>query len=749
MAIGSTTASNPVSTGNVDPMAEQNKAIKQQNAQNQQAWQSQQPMIEGNQQANFVPLNKNAYNVQNQTMNTTQGNDAVLSKLQGTVLSQQPSSVMPLLQKQTANYLNDPSLGYNPAANKQMQLEQFDRQNSQAMEAARQQLGDTSQSGQLQNEFLKNVLTNTANRGDLSRKIDTEAAQQNQQNLLNALGAGRAQVATENETNTSGINNLVAARGAAEGERAQTQSDAQQMAVLEKTFGQDMAKLVATQDWQGAQNLLNHDFELARQTKDINAQSSIIDRQLALDKWKQENGQEFTAQQNAINNALQLTLKDKDLVMQTSLMELKGKIDAGQLTTQQDFQAVQADLERKQKEYLQKGEWQNALDVVQQKGVIEAAAQKSQQEFQAAESKANRTWQSAERVSTEDYDKAKQVIEYNSQTALKNQDIQAQKDLKDQQAKIDLKMKTQDLNDTQKKMYLQSQLDNAKLDKDVDRQRQILGFQAANDFAKMDKQYGHDVAMSRLNSDLKIAESSQDFEHTKILQQEKFAQDAIEAAKDRALKQAEIDLQAKGVDMQALNQQYDLLQKEVDAGRADPSTLNTFITGVMGKAGVKVQQPDPEAERKAGEKKYQGMLDQYATSHPDMVDPITKKIKPEGQKAFNEFFNNATYGEQTTAQKQEKEMAGYLKEEDVNSAQVGDKFKLQTNSAKDISGNSIPAGNYHVVNGAVTTGNKFFGTQKTTDHYYLVDNNDPNKKYEVRKNEGRTQGNIVSNLWAG
>ena len=70
MAIGTTTAS--------DPITEQNKLIKQANAQNQTAWQSQQPMIEGNQQSNFIPLNKSAYNVQNQQLDTTQGNQAVL-----------------------------------------------------------------------------------------------------------------------------------------------------------------------------------------------------------------------------------------------------------------------------------------------------------------------------------------------------------------------------------------------------------------------------------------------------------------------------------------------------------------------------------------------------------------------------------------------------------------------------------------------------------------------------------------------
>lgn len=829
MAIGSTTASNPVSTTNADPMAEQNKQIKQQNAQNQQAWQSQQPMVEGNQQSNFIPLNKNAYNVQNQTMNTTQGNDAVLSKLQQTVLGQQQSQVMPLLQQQTSSYLQDPNLGYNPAANKQMQLEQYDRQASQAAEAARQQLGDTSQSGELKSDYLKTLLTNVQNRGDLSRKIDTEAATQNQTNLLNALAQGRAQVGTENETNTANINDLVAARGAAEGERSQDSANAQQMAVLDKTYGQDMAKLVATQNWTGAQNELdrqaaiakqNNDiaaqqnivklqasldmdklkatqdwqsaqndiqraYESASQDKDIAAQSSIVDRQLALDKWKQENGQQFTAEQNAINNALQLTLKDKDAALQTSLMELKGKIDKDQLVTAQDFESVQNDLDRKSKELMAKGEWQNALDVIQQKGQIDAQAQKAQQEFEVTQTKAAQAWQTSERLGEEDFAKYQQTYDYQMKIAMQDNDIQAQKDLKDQQAKIDLKMKTQDLSDDEAKMYLQSQLDEAKANNDVDRQKQIIGYQTTQDFAKMAEQNGYDTAMANLDAKIKSAQSSQDFQQTEILQKEKMAQESTENAKDRALEQAKVDLQAKGVDMEEMDKQYAILENEVNAGRADPSALTEFAQGVLDKAGVTITQPDPDAERKAAEKQYNDMLDQYLLSHPEYsnstyhltTDSITSldpssdayqklakvagksltvkqisdagldlgyftkentsdELTTEGQKAFNEFFNNATYGELTDEQKAEKETAGYLSGKDIAIAEAGQ--KVNVTEATTYNGNTIPVGKYNVVEETDTKGNDFTGN-KASNKKYLV-SEDGKTKIEIGSQDLGRQG---------
>lgn len=778
-AVGSTTAQNTASTATVDPYAEQNKAIKQQNAQNQQAWQGQQPMMEGNQQANFVPLNKSAYNVQNQTMNTAQGNDAVLGKLQQTVLGQQPSQVMPLLQQKTASYLQDPNLGYNPAANKQMQLEQYDREASKAMEAARQQLGDTSQSGELKNEFLKNVLTNTQNRGDLSRKIDTEAATQNQTNLLNALAQGRAQVGTENETNTANINDLVAARGAAEGERSQDSANAQQMAVLDKTFGQDMAKMLAQNDWQGAQNDLNRQFELTKQSNDINAQSAIIEKQIALDKWKQENGQQFTAEQNAINNALQLTLKDKDAALQTSLMELKGKIDKDQLVTAQDFEAVQNDLDRKQKDYFAKGEWQNALDVIQQKGEIDAQAQKAQQNFEATQTKAAQAWQTSERLGEEDFAKASQVYDYQMKIAMQSNDAQLQKDLKDQQAKIDLKMKTQDLSDDQAKMYLQAQLDEAKANKDVGRQQQILSFQTANDFAKMEKQNGYDVALKNLDAQIQSAASKQDFQQTEILQKEKLAQESLENAKDRVLQQAEIDLKAKGVDMEAMEQKRDWIQGEIDAKRADPSTMTTFVQGVLDKAGVKITQPDPDAERKAAEKQYNDMLYQYRITHPEtygktwnvngeymtleeykdsvhgsnfseadmdtVFGPSKTQMSTVGQKAFNEFFNNATYGELTAEQKKEKANAGYLGEKDLPAAAEGDSFNFD--NTVSYNGLQIPAGKYHVEVVKNDSGSKFFGTKTTQSDKYLV-SDENGGTIKLGSSKSGTQGNIVSSLWA-
>ena len=48
MAVGSTTANVMGSTNQA--VTDQNKLLKQQNAQNQQAWQSQQPMIDDNNQ---------------------------------------------------------------------------------------------------------------------------------------------------------------------------------------------------------------------------------------------------------------------------------------------------------------------------------------------------------------------------------------------------------------------------------------------------------------------------------------------------------------------------------------------------------------------------------------------------------------------------------------------------------------------------------------------------------------------------
>ena len=86
----------------------------------------------------LIPLQSQAYNQNNNSVQDT-------SPVQGAT------------DAATLNLLQNPSGSFNPQEFKQNSLEQNDVNTASAIEAARQQLGNTSQNGELQNGFLQNA----------------------------------------------------------------------------------------------------------------------------------------------------------------------------------------------------------------------------------------------------------------------------------------------------------------------------------------------------------------------------------------------------------------------------------------------------------------------------------------------------------------------------------------------------------------------------------------------------------------
>jgi len=383
---------------------------------------------------------------------TAQGNDAVLLAAQNQAVNQGTNPLTGLITQDTASYLQDPNLGFNYQKYNQSALEDYDRQQSAAMEAARTKLGATSQSGELQNQFLQNQMQSAAGHQDLAVKNDYAAAQAEQANMVAALAAGRAGQAGNDASSTSQINNDIAVRGAYEGERSQsaafqdnvaltnlgfdhqTQLNAQQhgydLETMGKQFGNDMAKLMANNDFTGAQNQLNRDATAAIDANDTGATAANLQKQLDFNKWAQENGQTFTAAQNAINNALQVSLKTLDIQGQKDLATLNGQIQSNQLMTQDDFKASEDSLDRAQQTAIQNGDIAGQLQIQKSKAELDATAQAAQNTFNDAQRIATQSWQTGERIGTEDAAKAAQYYDwqqknYQQQADFNNQTAQA------------------------------------------------------------------------------------------------------------------------------------------------------------------------------------------------------------------------------------------------------------------------------------------------------------------------------------
>lgn len=608
-------------------------------------------------------------------------NDQVLQTAQQKAIAGNNNGTMDLVTQQTNKLLKDPNMGINYDQYKNNQLEQQNRNLNQQLETVRQQTAPLSYTGQNLRDLTNVAMNAVQQRADTSRQIDYDTQTKQRENMLAALAQGQS-VAQQQQSNLAqDINNLVNVRNSAEGAENRS-ADIQK---LNLTFGQDMTKLItqndwqgaqnqlnrnlelakqsndiasqeklaqqqieldkykldATQDWQGVQNDLNRQLELAKQSNDINAQSDIVNRQIALDKWKQQNGQEFTAAQNALNRSLELTLKDKDTQAQSTLLELKSKLDMGQLLKQQDFEATQNELQRKIEDSWKKGDWSNTLELTKLKGEIDKQAQAAQQEWQTGERVASEGWQTSERISAQDAAIGMKYIDAEINKAAQAQDFENQKYLEAQKRNLQLKMQTDSMNHDEKMAYLNSQLQEAKANGDVDRQKNILTFQHAQEMDTLDRTQGFQAAMQYAQQQADMAIKQGDWTNAQVLQQQQIAYQAQKDAADQTIEQAKLALEGKQIDLQGRQLTFEQIEQGVQNGQIDPQAATDAIATAAKQYGITVQAADPLATQKAALQQYKDMQYQFGLSHPDMVQN-DGSLKPEGIKAFNSYINKAT-----------------------------------------------------------------------------------------------------------
>lgn len=787
-------AATSFSTIEFDPITGQMKNKKpqvQQVGQSPQPKQQQLPYLNPNETSQgFLPYVGNQQQATQGTLE--QGNKNVMGAAQNAALNQvnpQNNTTRNQAQQMTQNVMQNPSGGMDWAKYNAGQLSQYDANAALKVQKAKQELGGMGGSGQVQANLINMMMLQNADRSALDNNLQMQAHDKGQEDYYKALNQGITTADSFDKSQSNAIDNLLKVRSGFEGQRSQDSANNQQLTVLDKTFGQDIAKLVASQDWQGVQNQLDRDAAIAQQTNDINAkkavqdrqiaadmeqlratqnfagiqadidrkwksaessqdrelQNSIVTRQLALDKWKQENGQTFTAEQNSLNRALELTLKDKDTEAQTNLLNLKAQIDKGLLVDQQAFTAVQNDLDRKLQEAKNAGDWKNAVDITKLKGEIDAAAQKSQNEFNKTEREATQSWQSSERIEADKAKQYMQLLDQKHALALQSNDIQAQKDIEESKAMLQLKLQTNEMNHDEKMTYLKDQLDTARANGDVNRQKEILEFTHSQEIDKLNREQGFEKSMAYIKNQLDMALQDNDAFNAQVLQAKRLQAEAIENDKNRQLEQARINLEKQGVDMQKLDAEYERLQSLVDAGSLDPSVLNQFVQKTLSTAGITLKAPDPQAAQKEAQKKMDELKYQFQLSHPDLVD-AAGNLKPEGTTKFNEFYNSSVYGELTPEEKKAKETAGKLGAEDLAYGDVGDIFKID--EATTFNGQTIPAGEYRVINADYSKGSKFLGTKKNYTKRVLVDGSG-NWIATIKDVKSGNEGNIISNLWAG
>ena len=706
------------------------------------------------------------------------GNQAVMGGAQNAALNQgQGNQYLQQAGTMTGQQMANPDFGYNPVQYKGNALSNFDLNRAGAVKAYKEKNAPLGASGAVQENLLKTVLQGNVDRANLENQYDMAAVDRQKQDWIDAISQGRTQAESEQKYGTNAINNLLGVRGAYEGERAQTTGNEQQMAVLDKTFGQDMAKQINAQDWNGAQAALDREAAVVAQSTDINAkqafqdkqnqfdllriqttndftalqadldrrqqtalqsndinaqqslaqlqiqadnarlaktqdftamqadidrrqqlavqnndiesrkyladlqikadaaqlqktqdftlvqndiankwksaenlldriaQSEIITRQIKLDKWKQITGQKFTATQNTLSRSLETSLKTMDIDGQKDLMNLKADIDSGMLKNSQDFTLTQNAADRALQTAMQNNDIQAQQAAIVLKGQIDSAAQTAQNDYNNAQRIATQGWQTTERISQNDADKALQYAKQEMELAINDRNYIYEKQLTEYKSSIELKMQTQDLTAQESRMYINSRLEEAKANNDVERQAQIINFQTASDLETMTAKYGFDAALQNSEQGFQAKMQAGEFEQAKqmLLTQQTFQ--AQENIKDRALEQARIALQDKGINLQAMQAEFEAASKAGDDQGA-AAILNKYLVNA-GLGGQQIHVPDASQAIAAD---FQAQQYQFLQTHPEYGNVVNghASLSPDGVKAFNEWFNSTNYGKAKT-----------------------------------------------------------------------------------------------------
>ena len=413
-----------------------------------------------------------------------QGSNNVMAAAQRTALQKanQPDPTMGAVQMGVQELLKKP-MGNNYDAQKvnQNQLEQYDRNRAQAMAAFQQQNADIANTGINREAAYNFAMQGAQGRSDLEGKQIAETAERERLALLDALKLGQSTAQTQSGLDTDAFNRLITARGAFEGERAQTsQQDfaagqgaldrAQQLLVqsndqagqqaLATLQGKISAGQQATaQDFTAAQAALERQLKVAMQGNDLQAQKDIQAAQADLQARLQASQQSFTAGQSALDRAQQLLVQSNDQTGQQTLATLQGQIQTGQILQANDFKAAQAALDRAQQTALQANDIAAQQNITQLKADLAAQAQKAQQQFESGENALNRTQQllvqsndiagqkdittlqgqikAGEMLAQNDFSAAQAALDRAQQTALQSGDIAGQKEITTLKASLD------------------------------------------------------------------------------------------------------------------------------------------------------------------------------------------------------------------------------------------------------------------------------------------------------------------------
>lgn len=346
-----------------------------------------------------------------------------------------------------------------------------------------------------------------------------------------------------------------------------------------------------------------------------------------------------------------------------------------------------------------------------------------------------------------------------------------QRYLADQNAMLQMKMQMQGFTNDQQLKYIDAAIAESKANGDAERSRQLMGYQTQLNLQELGAKAGYDEKKAYLDNELAKALQDNDAEHAEVLQKARLDQEAQQFSEEMIIKRAAQALEEKKVDIAQVENDYN---KVVEMFGEDSEAAHEFLINTLNANGIDTSGNEyafvdaTEQAKKALQAEYDLQKDQFMQSHPEYyqkvwmdangkeyslatlqsMDPANTEqwanqnmngskqtITPEGNVALNEYINSAIYGEETAAEKEARENAGYLNASDIPMAEAGQKFNITTPSSiktADGSTMTLPAGKYYTDSKTNTHGNSFAGKTSVT-HLYLY-NESGERVAELKQN---------------
>jgi hypothetical protein len=185
---------------------------------------------------------------------------------------------------------------------------------------------------------------------------------------------------------------------------------------------------------------------------------------------------------------------------------------------------------------------------------------------------------------------------------------------------LKLKIQTNDMSHDEKMTLMRDELETARLDGNVGREKELLTFAHGQEMDKIAQGQGFQQSLVYLNDELAAARDAEDFTRTRILTQMQFNQEMKLHQSISAVDQAKNEMIQEGLNITRFESDIAALQKEVEAGRLDPSVLTAYKENVMANSlpdGFEFTEPDQNAVQDALTADYVNQQFQWALTQGD------------------------------------------------------------------------------------------------------------------------------------